>query len=82
MRWKYDPDAGAAYLTLREGQVHRTVDTEHAHIAFDVTIDGELLGIEIISADLPGIMRVIGEGTGNGFGRLGTGRSGTAGFGR
>lgn len=47
MKIRYDPDADAMYITLREGEVHHTKEIDENTIA-DFDSKNNLLGIEIL----------------------------------
>ena len=45
----HDPEASAAYLRIREGQVAETRDLGN-NVLLDIGADGEALGIELLDA--------------------------------
>jgi len=47
MKIRYDPDADAMYITLKEGNVHHTKEIDK-NIIVDFDKDGEVLGIELL----------------------------------
>ncbi|MBI2580182.1 DUF2283 domain-containing protein [Candidatus Woesearchaeota archaeon] len=47
MKIRYDPDADAMYITLREGEVHRTSEVDKNTI-IDFDEKGDVVGIEIL----------------------------------
>jgi uncharacterized protein YuzE len=56
-----DHDAGAAYLRFRRGKVARTVPRSGsgAFVAIDLDRSGDVLGVEIIGADVIEIHRIL-----------------------
>lgn len=54
MRWTYDPQADAIYLTLKAGTLTEKLISVGIsdHVILDVDQDGHLAGIEIIGATL------------------------------
>lgn len=61
--FRYDPEADAAYLTLSQQPVARTVDLEGGPLGLPVLVDldeaGAIVGIELLSVTTtaPGILR-------------------------
>jgi len=53
LEFKYDPEADAAYIQLRPGQVDHTVDLEQVPLNLPVLVDvdhsGRVIGIEILA---------------------------------
>jgi uncharacterized protein YuzE len=45
----YDPEADAAYIRIRTGQVSKTVEKVSNSVMMDYDTKGNLLGIEILS---------------------------------
>ncbi len=50
MRFRYDPEAGALYVRMREGAVADTIEVEEL-VYLDVDEDGRPLGIEFVVAE-------------------------------
>ena len=47
MKIRYDPDADAMYITLREGKVHHTKEIDKNTI-IDFNEDNQVLGVEML----------------------------------
>ncbi len=50
LRFRYDPEAGALYVRMREGAVADTIEVEEL-VYLDVDEDGRPLGIEFVVAE-------------------------------
>lgn len=47
MNIRYDPDADAMYITLKEGTTHKTKEVDE-NIIFDYDKQGTVIGIELL----------------------------------
>ena len=49
MKSRYDKEADAVYIELKNGKVHHTIEVR-SNILIDVDKDGSVIGIEILNA--------------------------------
>lgn len=54
MKWTFDPNADAAYLSLAEAPVARTLELS-TNVMIDFGDDGRVLGIEVLDASRTGL---------------------------
>lgn len=49
MRFRYDPESGALYFRVHEGEIEETLDLPSPGGYMDVDRDGKVLGLEFLS---------------------------------
>lgn len=50
MNVRYDPESGALYIRIKEGQIHETLPLAEG-IYFDIDAEGVVLGVEFLSLE-------------------------------
>jgi uncharacterized protein YuzE len=61
LKWVFDPGADAAYLSIDEAPVARTLELA-TNVMIDFAADGRVLGIEVLEASRTGLSpAVVGQ---------------------